>query len=225
MDLPPILAINWEKHGIFSGIYWVLDHPKCSLFEFPRVGVFRRHLLGLARSNCFQTFRRPKSSWRTLAGMGPKGPKMTPKSSRLIRLISVNWLETGRYFPMKQWNQDAEKDLEQKNQELTASSQAHWGFFGFWTVPDRACFMFFFSYVFLDFYIFFWEIRFWMLLLTMKDQPEICKGLASSGRDLGDAWGQAVVAAKTFLSKKEDAGGHGTLRSGCVWQVIYPLVN
>lgn len=134
---------------VYTG-FWTIPSVHCLSFqglevsgeEFPPV-------TGLARSNCFQTFRRPKSSWRTLAGMGPKGPKMTPKSSRLIRLISVNWLETGRDFPMKQWNQDAEKDLEQKNQELTASSQAHWGFFWFWTVP-----VLWFFYVFLNFYVF-----------------------------------------------------------------------
>ena len=44
----------------------------------------------------------------------------------------------------------------------------------------------------------------------MKDQPEMLE-LGIIGRDLGDV-AEAVVAAKTFLSKKEDAGDHGALR-------------
>ena len=96
--------------------------------QFPPVGTGQEQLLSDV-SKAQEQLKDPS------CGMGPK---MT--SAEIFAFDpQIGWKQAEISPCLKQWNQDAEKDLEQKNQELTASSQAHWGFW----ILDRACFMFF----------------------------------------------------------------------------------
>lgn len=140
--------------------------------QFPPVGTGQEQLLS--------DVSKAQEQLKDPVGWAPRWP--VPKSSRLIPKLAGNrqrfphvWSSEIR-TPRRIWSR--------KNRSWLPALR-HTGDFGFWTVPVLWFFLCFSRFLF-----FFWEIRFWMLLLTMKDQPEMLE-LGIIGRDLGDAsWGR-----------------------------------
>lgn len=160
--------------------------------QFPPVGTGQEQLLS--------DVSKAQEQLKDPVGWAPRWP--VPKSSRLIPKLAGNrqrfphvWSSEIR-TPRRIWSRKTRSWLP---------ALRHTGDFGFWTVPVLWFFLCFSRFLF-----FFERSVFgcycWRWRTSLK-----CWSLASSAEILGTQ-AEAVVAAKTFLSKKEDAGDHGALR-------------